>query len=145
MKRIIFNQLVMAVFFLPFTIVYGQKISIKKQILLIDNKEVFKAESTGQFGANGYIFYDLHNETPVLKIIANNGGTHMYLGDDFLETTLLATGQRFDIKGRVYKDVLLLLLKNKVLTPDGTIDDSKVELFLKNYDEKIRDRTLMVR
>ncbi len=69
----------------------------------------------------------------------------MYLDDDFLQTTFLATGQKFEIKGRVYKDVLLLLLKNKVLTSDGVIDDSKIELFIKNYDEKITDRTLILR
>ncbi|MDV3866276.1 hypothetical protein CMU00_13355 [Elizabethkingia anophelis] len=145
MKKKLFHQLILMVLFFSVTIIYGQKISIKKRILIIDDKEVFKTESSGQFGALGYVFYDLKKETPVLKIIANNGGTHMYLDDDFLQTTFLATGQKFEIKGRVYKDVLLLLLKNKVLTSDGVIDDSKIELFIKNYDEKITDRTLILR
>ncbi|OPC02409.1 hypothetical protein BAS09_11930 [Elizabethkingia ursingii] len=97
MKKNIFTKLVLVVLFLSAILVYSQKISIKKHILIIDDKEVFKTENTGQFGAYGYVFYSLQNETPILKIIANNGGTHMYLDDDFLQTTLLATGQKFDI------------------------------------------------
>jgi hypothetical protein len=69
----------------------------------------------------------------------------MELSDDFTQIKFITTGVKAEISGGDLRQAIKILLKNDVLKPDGTIDESKIELFMKNYDENISNRTIINR
>ncbi|WP_177733859.1 hypothetical protein [Flavobacterium inviolabile] len=124
---------------------YSQKIKFKNDKVLADDKELFKTERTGVFGANGFIFIPLNSNKPLFSLIANNGGTHMHLDDDYTQIKFLTIGQKAEIRGGNLKEAIKLLLKNEIIKDDGTLDEAKIDLFIKNYDENISERTVITR
>ena len=63
--------------------------------------------------------------------------------DDYTQIKFPDNRAKADIKGRDLREAIKILLKNEVLRPDGTLDETKIEMFIKNYDEKITDRTIL--
>lgn len=124
---------------------YAQKVKFKKDKLVIDDKEIMKIETTGTFGANGYTLYQLNGDKPLIDLISISNGTHMELSDDFTKIKFLTNGKKLEINGGNLKEAIKLMLKSELLKIDGTIDESKIDLFIENYDEKISDRTVIIR
>jgi hypothetical protein len=62
----------------------------------------------------------------------------MELSDDYTQIKFITTGVKAEISGGDLRQAIKILLKNDVLTADGAIDESKIELFIKNYDENRR-------
>jgi len=123
---------------------FAQEIKFKKDKVLIDGKEAFNTERTGTFGASGFDISPLDSAKPFLSLISNNGGTHMELSDDYAIIRFLTVGKNLEISGGDIRRALKLLLKNEVIV-NGKLDESKIDIFISNYDEKISERTLIRR
>ena len=41
-----------------------------------------------------------------------------------------------------FKKIIEWMIKKKVITEEGAVDTDKLELFVKNYDENITNRTV---
>lgn len=121
---------------------FSQKIKFKKDLILVDDKEFLRYERGGNLDASSYDCSEVVSKKRILILIQNENGTHMNIMDDYTQIKFLTTGQKADIKGRDLREAIKILLKNEVLRPDGTLDETKIEMFIKNYDEKITDRTI---
>ena len=124
---------------------FSQEVKFKKDLILVDKKEFLSFEKGGTFGAVSYDLYELVSKKRILTLVYNNGGTHMELSDDYTQIKFITTGVKAEISGGDLRQAIKILLKNDVLKPDGTIDESKIELFIKNYDENISNRTIINR
>jgi hypothetical protein len=124
---------------------FSQEVKFKKDIILVDKKEFLSFEKGGTFGAVSYDLYELVSKKRIITLVYNNGGTHMELSDDYTQIKFITTGVKAEISGGDLRQAIKILLKNDVLKPDGTIDESKIELFIKNYDENISNRTIINR
>jgi hypothetical protein len=124
---------------------FSQEVKFKKDLILVDKKEFLSFEKGGTFGAVSYDLYELVSKKRIITLVYNNGGTHMELSDDYTQIKFITTGVKAEISGGDLRQAIKILLKNDVLKPDGTIDESKIELFIKNYDENISNRTIINR
>lgn len=127
------------------SLVHAQKIKLKKDKVLVDKKEFLEFERGGSFGALTYEISELSSGKRLVLFTEYNNGTHMDITDDYTKIKFLSTGESAEINGGSIKDAIKLLLKNQVLTKDGTIDEVKIDLFIKNYDENISGKTIRVR
>lgn len=124
---------------------FSQEVKFKKDIILVDKKEFLSFEKGGTFGAVSYDLHELVSKKRIITLVYNNGGTHMELSDDYTQIKFITTGVKAEISGGDLRQAIKILLKNEVLTANGTIDESKIELFIKNYDENISNRTIINR
>lgn len=124
---------------------FSQEVKFKKDLIFVDKKEFLSFEKGGTFGAVSYDLHELVSKKRIITLVYNNGGTHMELSDDYTQIKFITTGVKAEISGGDLRQAIKILLKNEVLTADGTIDESKIELFIKNYDENISNRTIINR
>ena len=124
---------------------FSQEVKFKKNIIFVDKKEFLSFEKGGTFGAVSYDLHELVSKKRIITLVYNNGGTHMELSDDYTQIKFITTGVKAEISGGDLRQIIKILLKNEVLTAGGTIDESKIELFIKNYDENISNRTIINR
>ena len=124
---------------------FSQEVKFKKDIIFVDKKEFLSFEKGGTFGAVSYDLHELVSKKRIITLVYNNGGTHMELSDDYTQIKFITTGVKAEISGGDLRQAIKILLKNEVLTANGTIDESKIELFIKNYDENISNRTIINR
>ncbi len=124
---------------------FSQKIKLKKEKIFLDDKEFLSCEKGGAFGAVAYELSELNTNKRIIILIQNDGGTHMEIADDYTQIKFLTKGEQAEIRGGNIYNAIKLLLKNGVLTPEGTLDESQIDLFIKNYDEKISEKTRIIR
>ena len=124
---------------------FSQEVKFKKDLIFVDKKEFLSFEKGGTFGAVSYDLHELVSKKRIITLVYNNGGTHMELSDDYTQIKFITTGVKAEISGGDLRQAIKILLKNEVLTADGTIDESKIELFIKNYDENISNRIIINR
>ncbi len=141
MRKILFTAIFCACTFG----VFAQKIKFKKDKILVDNTELVSFSKGGAFGSVSYELTELGTNKRIITLIQYDGGTHMELSDDYTQIKFLTNGEKAEISGGDLREAIKLLLKNEVLTKDGKLDETKIELFVKNYDEKITDRTVINR
>lgn len=141
MKKLSITAVLFVISFLS----YSQDVKFKKDKVLVDKKEFLSFEKGGTFGAVNYDLLELNSNKRIIVLVQNDGGTHMDLTDDYTQIKFLELGNKAEISGGDLRQAIKLLLKNEVLKPDGTLDTSKIELFIKNYDEKITERTQLNR
>lgn len=139
------KQLLFTAFVLMTTFVCAQKIKFKKNKILIDKKEFLNYERGGTFGALEYDLTEINSKKRIITLVSIDNGTHMNIDDDYTKIRFLTKGENAEIRGGNLKIAIKLLLKNEVLRKDGTLDESKIEMFIKNYDENISQRTLQIR
>lgn len=149
MKKLFLTTLTL-VFFSILT-AQTQKIEVKDGNILLDDSQILKYENKGVFEFSIYSMDD--NE--LIYVSYNNNETREYQDDDFIVIKFLSAG----IKAETTKKQLMLaglglnpksnikkfvttMLKEKILSPDGTLDNEKTRNFCEKYDENITNRTL---
>lgn len=113
------------------TLVFSQKVSIKKDIIYVDEKECLKITSSD---ANNVSISDLDgNEIIFLKFIHHSRYGAVYNKVTFLEQNLSFTSQSY-----IFTKKLLIskLVESKVLN-NCKLDPDKVKTFVLKYDENI--------
>ncbi|MDV7695453.1 hypothetical protein N6B72_00840 [Chryseobacterium soli] len=129
----------------------AQKIEIKDDKVLLDGKAILKSEKINVFQ---YSFYTLDdNEIVMFRMFDNE--TPQYQADDyyvinFIEQRVkvqctdfsrVVSGLGMNSKKSMEK-LMAWLFKEKVLTPEGTVNPDRVGIFYDKYDEKILERTV---
>lgn len=129
----------------------AQKIEIKDDNVLLDGKKILKSEKINVFQ---YSFYTLDdNEILMFRMFDNE--TPQYQADDYYVISFLeqrvkvqctdfsrvVSGLGMNSKKNMEK-LMAWLLKEKVITPEGTVNADKVAVFYDKYDEKILERTV---
>jgi len=129
----------------------AQKIEIKDDKVLLDGKAILKSE---KINVLQYSFYTLDdNEIVMFRMFDNE--TPQYQADDyyvinFIEQRIkvqctdfsrVVSGLGMNSKKSMEK-LMAWLFKEKVLTPEGTLNPDRVGVFYDKYDEKILERTV---
>lgn len=117
----------------------AQKIDYKKGKLTVDGKEVLSFSKKKMY--DEYTFYKLNTTDEVIFISYERNGTLSYYGDDYTKIVFTQLNIRVEFKaigfGLSGKPVMLQLVQDKVLLPDGTIDEEKAKQFFTKYHEVI--------
>ena len=137
------STVLLLAFFLVSVSGFSQKVKFKKGVILADDKELLLYERGGTLDASTYELSEINSKKRIILLVQNENGTHMDLNDDYTQIKFLTIGQKAEIRGGDLREAIKILLKNEVLRADGTLDESKIELFIKNYDEKISARTIL--
>ncbi|MCC2590613.1 hypothetical protein [Chryseobacterium sp. MFBS3-17] len=138
------TQTFLLLVFLVFTSIAGaQTVKIKKDEVFVDNELRFKSEK--RLNATQFSLYHLTNGKEILTVIRNLNGTIGFSEDDYIQIIFNGFNTRVEseqIKGRTFAWYLELLLRDKVLHPDGTINEENLRNFFTKYDQNITNRTL---
>jgi hypothetical protein len=138
--------LFLSIFFFSATLsVNAQSIKFKKNTVLVDKEVYLNYERSGTVGSVSYDLSELSSGNRVIVLVQNNAGSPSDISDDYTKIIFLKQGSNLEISGGDLRNALKLLMKNEVLRKDGTLDETKIDLFIKNYDEQISERTLQVR
>ena len=122
--------------------VNAQKVKLKKDEVLLDGKAILKYEKES-WGVHKIHLFSLDTEEELIEVNNNHNETREFFDDDFVQIRFLSTGQIVEMKVRkTFRKMIEWLLKKKIITPDGQVDESKLDLFVKNYDENITNRTV---
>ncbi|HTO16334.1 MAG TPA: hypothetical protein VLZ83_11215 [Edaphocola sp.] len=122
---------------------YAQDIKLKKDFVIVDGEQKFQYEKRSS--ATEFTLYSLDKDKEILTIIRNKGGTAGYSYDDYVQLIFTDYNVRVEsvrFKGYSFKWFIELLLKEKVLNPDGSIDEQKLQTFFTKYDENVTNRTI---
>ena len=121
---------------------FSQKIKLKKGKVLVDGKAIMKyeRESWGVYKVN---LFSLETDDELIELNKNDNEAKAYYDDDFLQIRFLTLGKIAEVKTKKsFKKIIGWLLKKKVITANGEINEEKIDLFIKNYDENITNRTV---
>ena len=121
---------------------FSQEIKLKSGKVLLDGKEILSYERQ-DWGDMEIHFYSLETKDEVLYMKKNSNETPKYYEDDFTQIRFLLFGKLLETKiDKPQKKLVEWLFQNKVLDNTGHFNEEKVDLFIKNYDEKITARTI---
>ncbi|GLB47958.1 hypothetical protein [Neptunitalea lumnitzerae] len=124
------------------TIANAQKVKIKKGIVSVDGKETFTTDKKGL--SNSYSLFTLDGEKEIIFVNWNSNETVGYGEDDFVQVTFLDDNLKIESATSLKisaKNLFQLLIKDKVINLDGTVNPDKLDRFFTKYDENITDRT----
>jgi hypothetical protein len=146
------NNLKLTIFsiILGFSFSNAQEISLKDDNVLLDGKTILKYE---KINLTQYSFYDL-NDDEILMFKSFDNETPKYIDDDFyvlnflvakkkIESTdfsLIVSGLGINSRKNMEK-MIKRLIKEKVLTVDGKINNDKLDIFYEKYNENVMERT----
>lgn len=146
MKKIFITSL-----FITYTnLIFAQEIEIKNNQVLLDGKAFLKVEKINPIN---YSFSTLNDDEILMYKYSNNetpnNGNDDYFIINFIEQRKKVESSDFSRiasfgfnSKKVMEKLIKWLLKDKVITSEGKIDDDKLSIFIDKYDEKILERTI---
>lgn len=140
MKQIL-TILLFSVLSLP--MLHAQKIKLKDNQVLLDGKAILGFERLR--AGNDMLVKKLGTEETLISFQRHDNETRSYPQDDYYKIYFPETKQLIEsanLNGWPYAKVLEMLVKQKALNPDGTLNPEKVDDFVQQYDENITNRTL---
>ncbi len=137
------KQIFYSIAFLISTVTtFSQEIKLKDGKVLIDGKEILSYERQN-WGDMEIHFYNLETKDEVLYMKKNSNETRTDYEDDFTQIRFLTYGKLLETKiDKPWKKFVEWLFQNKVFDNAGKFNEEKVDLLIKNYDEKITARTI---
>jgi hypothetical protein len=142
--------------FLPFIIlmfanfISAQEVEIKDDKVLLEGKAILKAE---KINAMNYSFFTL-NDDEILMYKYSDNETPNNENDNYFVLNFIEQRKKIESSDfsriasfgfnskKVMQKLIKWLVKDKVITSEGKIDDEKLSIFIDKYDEKILERTL---
>lgn len=141
------------IFCMSIGILTAQEVAFKDDKIFIDGKAIFKYEKTNIIH---YSFYTLQGDE-ILLYKGNDNQTENS-DDDFYTLNFVAAKKKIESHdftlcyagmGVSYKKnaekVISWLIKEKVMDANGEINVEKLETFKDKYDEKITERTIIIK
>lgn len=120
----------------------AQKIKLKKGEVLLDGKAILKYEKE-MWGTHKIHLFSLDSEDELIEINNNKNETPTYQNDDFVQIKFLKIGESVEMKtNKPFYKMIEWLVEKKIISTDGKINEENIELFIKNYDENITNRTV---
>lgn len=129
---------------------FSQDISIKDDKVLLDGKQILKAE---KINLTQYSFFSMKDDEEILMYRYMDNETPRYVSDDYfilnfltektkVESTDLAKIANFMNSKKGMEKLIKWLLKERVINQDGELNPDRVAVFKEKYDENITQRTL---
>jgi len=142
-------SLLITVLFFGLNFSNAQEIKIKKNNVSLDGELFLKYE---KINILTHSIYDL-NDNEILFVQFKDNETPEYIDDDFyilnftnenikVESTDYSRIAAFMNSKKTMQKLIKWLVKDKVISSNGTINPEKLSIFFKKYDEKITARTL---
>lgn len=128
------------------TIASAQKVQLKKDAVLIDGAHILNFKRV-IMGAGQINLFSIADNKEQVAMFVNDNQTATFYDDDFLQIKFIPLGLTAEIKYNhmPWKTQISLLAKNEIFTAAGELRPDKVELFIKNYDENITNRTIIIK
>lgn len=88
------------------------------------------------------VVFELNTEKELFTAIFYNGDKENR--NDNIYRLIFSESEKSMEYSRPYwnKSLIIWLLEQKIITPDGKIDQDKINLFIKKFDESLTERTL---
>lgn len=123
----------------------AQTVEMDNGKVTCNGKEIlnYKVDKWGTYQVH---FYSLDSNEIILVSDIDNE-TPKYYEDDFTSIKFLQLGKKVEtkVKKNKWKHYLVWFIENKVMDTEGKINEEKLDLFIKNYDEKITERTIKLK
>jgi len=134
---------------LNFSFYFSQEVVIKDDKVLLDGKQILKAEKINVFQ---YSFFTMKDDDEILMWKYMDNETPKYMEDDYfilnfltekvkIETTDISKIANFMNSRKGMEKLIKWLIKERVLNHDGELNSERVAIFKEKYDENITERT----
>lgn len=144
-KLLLFSLLV-----LSFNFYFTQEVEIKDDKVLLDGKQILKAEKINMVE---YSFYNLKSDDEILLYRQMDNETARYQDDDYYVLNFLTEKVKVESNDfykiasfmnskKSMEKLIKWLLKEKVLTTDGELNPDRLAIFKEKYDQNITERTI---
>lgn len=120
-------------FILMTSILYCQTIKIKKNIVLVDDKEYLKLENCGMFNEGGCSLKNLKNEEIIFIT------SHKFPPDPsytFSKVKFLGLDKSIEIRESI-KGIIKILVKNNAIDNFGNLDSQSVQIIVDKFGNEI--------
>lgn len=128
---------------------FSQEVVIKDDKVLLDGKQILKAE---KINVLQYSFYSMKDDEEILMFRQMDNETPKYMDDDYyvlnfltektkVESTDFTKILNFMNSRKAMEKLIKWLLKERVINNDGELNPERVQIFKEKYDENITDRT----
>lgn len=128
---------------------FSQEVVIKDDKVLLDGKQILKAE---KINVLQYSFYSMKDDEEILMFRQMDNETPKYMDDDYyvlnfltektkVESTDFTKIINFMNSRKAMEKLIKWLLKERVINNDGELNPERVQTFKEKYDENITDRT----
>ncbi|MDN3694850.1 hypothetical protein QWZ06_22635 [Chryseobacterium tructae] len=129
---------------------FSQDVSIKDDKVLLDGKQILKAE---KINLTQYSFFSMKDDEEILMYRYMDNETPRYVNDDYfilnflsektkVESTDLAKIANFMNSKKGMEKLVRWLLKERVINQYGDLNPDRLTIFKEKYDENITQRTL---
>lgn len=136
-------------FILSFNFYFSQEVVIKDDKVLLDGKQILKAEKINVFQ---YSFFTMKDDDEILMWKYMDNETPKYMEDDYfilkfltekvtVETTDISKIANFMNSRKGMEKLIKWLLKERVINNEGELNPERVAIFKEKYDENITERT----
>ncbi|OBW42041.1 hypothetical protein AB670_01559 [Chryseobacterium sp. MOF25P] len=135
---------------LSFNFHFTQEVEIKDDKVLLDGKQILKAEKINMVE---YSFYNLKSDDEILLYRQMDNETSRYQDDDYYVLNFLTEKVKVESNDfykiasfmnskKSMEKLIKWLLKEKVLTNDGELNPDRLAIFKEKYDQNITERTI---
>lgn len=133
-----------------FNLSHSQEVEIKDDKVYLDGKELLRYEKVNMAQ---HSFYTLTDDEEILLYKEFDNETPKYVEDDYyilnflqekikVETQDFSKIASFMNSKKAMQKLIKWLVKEKVITPEGTINRDKLDTFYEKYNENIVNRTM---
>lgn len=134
---------------LSFNLYFSQEVVIKDDKVLLDGKQILKAE---KINVAQYSFYTMKDDEEILMYRYMDNETPRYQEDDYyvlnfltektkVESTDFTKILNFMNSRKGMEKLIKWLLKERVINNEGELNPERVQVFKDKYDENITERT----
>lgn len=135
---------------LSFNFYFTQEVEIKDDKVLLDGKQILKAEKINMVE---YSFYNLKSDDEILLYRQMDNETSRYQDDDYYVLNFLTEKVKVESNDfykiasfmnskKSMEKLIKWLLKEKVLTNEGELNPDRLAIFKEKYDQNITERTI---
>jgi hypothetical protein len=150
MLIVIKKLLTFSLLVLSFNFYFTQEVEIKDDKVLLDGKQILKAEKINMVE---YSFYNLKSDDEILLYRQMDNETSRYQDDDYYVLNFLTEKVKVESNDfykiasfmnskKSMEKLIKWLLKERVLTNDGEINPDRLAIFKEKYDQNITERTI---
>jgi hypothetical protein len=147
------NFIILFCFFLFSATISAQNIKIKKGKVLINDKEVFNIKTGNTSRGETTSLYSISTNEELIFIKNDDCGTYAYSDnnadwdkDDFVTYNFLKQKVKVEMRGIVpLRSNIYVLLNAEVFDLNGNLNAEKIAQFKDKYDEKISEKTIILK
>ncbi|WP_426276086.1 hypothetical protein ACN9MN_14650 [Chryseobacterium sp. S-02] len=141
--------LIVFLLFVSFNLYFSQEVVIKNDKVLLDGKQILKAE---KINVAQYSFFTMKDDDEILMYRYMDNETPMYQDDDYFILNFLTEKTKVESKDftkianfmnsrKGMEKLVKWLLKERVINNEGELNPDRVQVFKEKYDENITERT----